>query len=35
MNEWTGEVDAQLANALLDAFRATIPGMLDALEALR
>lgn len=35
MNEWTGEVDAKLTNALLEVFRATIPGMLDELEKLR
>jgi len=34
MNEWTGEIDATLTNALLDVFRTTIPGILDELEKL-
>jgi hypothetical protein len=34
MDEWTGAVDTEQTNALLDLFRATMPGVLEELERL-
>lgn len=35
MNEWSGVIDSVLANALLEAFRSTVPGLIEELEKLR
>lgn len=35
MNEWTGEVDPVLTNALLDVFRTAIPGVITELDRLK
>lgn len=35
MNEWTGDVDAEKTHALLEVFRAAIPGLLSELENLK
>ncbi len=34
MDEWTGEVDTDQTNALLETFRAAVPGILEELENL-
>jgi hypothetical protein len=35
MNEWTGEADQQLVEAIGEALRSTVPAVLDALEQTR